>query len=135
METYTVFNKEYGLYDGPIDGWFCVYHRSILPLLSRTPDLHYFGLGSWVKVQLRTTGLHGLLSDQMKVFHVTGPGYASAFEMLEFEIEKYQALGRFDLVKWYENARKNSPAREALLKRVREIQSKIGDHEPARLQK
>jgi hypothetical protein len=37
----------------------------------------------------------------MKVFHAIGPAYASLFGMLDFEIEKYRALGRTDIVNWY----------------------------------
>jgi hypothetical protein len=102
MEQYQAFDAQEGLYTGPIDGWFSIYHRSILPLLLNMPMTAYFGLGAAVRARLAWRGQHGLLDRGMKVFHVIGPEYAAAFGMLSFEIEKYRRLNRLDIVAWYE---------------------------------
>jgi hypothetical protein len=102
MDRYSAFDSGQGLYRGPIDGWFAVYHRSILPVLLALPMTPYFTLGAAVNGRLAQRGQLGLLDTGMKVFHVVGPAYAAAFGMLEFEIDKYRRLGRDDIVAWYE---------------------------------
>ena len=92
IEQYRAFDASEGLYIGPIDGWFAIYHRSILPLLLEMPMAPYFALGAAIRARLARRGRHGLLDRGMKVFHVTGPEYAAAFGMLTFEIEKYRRL-------------------------------------------
>jgi hypothetical protein len=109
MDAYRCVDPSIGLYDGPIDGWFSIYHRSILPLLQTVPYSQYCFIGGVVQGQLRRRRLQGLLCTRMKVFHVIGPEYVSMFDMLEFEIAKYQALGRSDIVDWYERARPTLP--------------------------
>jgi len=42
--------------------------------------------------------LYGLLYTGIKVFHVIGPAYAGYYQMLDFEIEKYHALAREEIV-------------------------------------
>src|SRR5207247_445742 len=39
---YRVFDAHEGLYEGPIDGWFSIYHRSILPLVDALRYETYF---------------------------------------------------------------------------------------------
>jgi hypothetical protein len=101
IEHYTAFDAGEGLYAGPIDGWFSIYHRSILPLLLGVQMTKYFPLGGTIAGQLARRGQHGLLDRGMRVFHVIGPEYAAAFGMLAFEIEKYRALNRADIEAWY----------------------------------
>jgi hypothetical protein len=79
LDHYRAFDGSEGLYSGPIDGWFAVYHRSILPLLLGLPFAEYFPCGGLVCAQLAQRGQHGLLDLGMKVFHVIGPAYADAF--------------------------------------------------------
>lgn len=121
IENYTVFDSGDGLYSGPIDGWFSVYHRSILPLLMSMPSQPYFALGATVRSRLAHHGLHGVLDIGMKVFHVIGPIYARAFGMLQFEIEKYQRLGRDDIVSWYQRESEEMDSGDEILERVRRI--------------
>ena len=101
LDQYRPFDVREGLMGGPIDGWFSVYHRSILPLLMALPYADYFPLGGTVRARLERRGQYGLLDLGMKVFHVIGPQYAEAFGMLDAEIEKYRRLGRGDIVDWY----------------------------------
>lgn len=109
------------LYEGPIDGWFSVFHRSVLPLAqSRYGDI-YFPLGALLRNRLRETGRLGLLCTKFKVFHVIGPQYVSYFGMLDFEIEKYRRLGRHEIVNWYESSRATLPPADELNSRVRNI--------------
>jgi hypothetical protein len=121
LAAYRTFDPQESLYDGPIDGWFAIYHRSILPIIAALPFGHYFFLGAAVQQALRRRGLHGLLDTGMKVFHVVGPAYAAAFGMLEFEIEKYRHLGRQDIVQWYTSAKSSPPSVDALKHRVEQI--------------
>jgi hypothetical protein len=102
LEGYRCIDATDGLYDGPIDGWFSIYHRSILPILLSLQYQPYCCLGVAVRQQLRRRGLFGLLCTRMKVFHVIGPEYASLFHMREFELAKYRRLGRMDIAEWYE---------------------------------
>lgn len=118
LDQYRVFNAAEGLYDGPIDGWFSVYHRSIQPLLASLPFASYVALGAATQGRLRQRGQIGLLDCGMKVFHVIGPTYANAFGMLEFEIEKYRRLGRLDIVAWYECYRAEPVPTELVTERI-----------------
>lgn len=118
---YRSFAPEHGLYDGPIDGWFSIFHRSVLPLVEESQDSVYFPLGGRLKNRLRQHGSVGLLCTKFKVFHVIGPQYASYFGMLDFEIEKYRRLGKMDLVNWYETGKQALPPREELEARVKKI--------------
>jgi hypothetical protein len=122
---YRTYDLAYGLYDGPIDGWFSIYHRSILPLLWSLAFGQYFSLGCAVKAQLARHGWQGLLCQQFKVFHVIGPAYASCFGALEFEIAKYARLGRHEIVAWYEGARHHPMHPEILQARVEQIEATL----------
>jgi hypothetical protein len=121
MSSYRPYAAEYGLYDGPIDGWFSVFHRSVLPLAQGRYGDIYFPLGGMLRNRLRETGRLGLLCTKFKVFHVIGPQYVSYFGMLDFEIEKYRRLGRTEIVSWYESARQTLPPQEELSSRVKTI--------------
>lgn len=121
MSCYRAYEPAQGLYDGPIDGWFSVFHRSALPFAAAAPRCHYFPLGGHLKNSLRANGELGLLCTKFKVFHVIGPQYASYFGMLDFEIRKYRRLGRADIVDWYESAKATLPDKAELEPRVKEI--------------
>lgn len=114
LDAYRCVDAREGLYDGPIDGWFSIYHRSILPVLLSLPFSSYCCLGAMVRSRLSQRGLSGLLCTRMKVFHVIGPQYAALFDMLEFEVEKYRRLGRSDIVDWYSGAKTSLPRTEML---------------------
>jgi hypothetical protein len=121
LEEYRAFNAARNLFDGPVDGWFSIYHRSILPTLRALPFAKYCCLGAAVRAKLQCQKLHGVLDLGMKVFHVIGPSYAAAFGMLDFEIEKYRGLGRLDIVDWYERSRSDLGSVHQLEGRVRHI--------------
>lgn len=121
LSAYKQFEEEEGLFDGPIDGWFSVFHRSALSLATVTNGAQYFPLGATLRNRLRATGHLSLLCTKFKVFHVIGPQYASYFNMLDFEIEKYRRLGRSEIVSWYESARETLPTKEELEPRVNGI--------------
>src|SRR5215475_10518274 len=76
MSCYRAYESEYGLYEGPIDGWFSIFHRSVLPLATTLPSSSYFPLGGQLRNYLRANGSLGLLCTKFKVFHVIGPQYA-----------------------------------------------------------
>ena len=121
LSVYQEFDRNEGLYDGPIDGWFSIYHRSILPLIDGLPFGEYFPIGWSVREKLMRQGMRGLLDTGMKVFHVIGPAYASFFGMLDFEIAKYQRLGRNEIVEWYREGKKTLPATSELAARIEGI--------------
>jgi hypothetical protein len=125
IEQYRAFDASEGLYLGPIDGWFAIYHRSILPLLLDVPMAPYFALGAAIRARLERRGQHGLLDRGMKVFHVIGPEYSAAFGMLTFEIEKYRRLNRLDVVDWYENYSANNASVENSVRRVAAIRASL----------
>jgi hypothetical protein len=125
LDHYTAFDAKEGLYNGPIDGWFSIYHRSILPLVLDLPMTPYFPLGGTTQSRLARRGQHGLLDLGMKVFHVIGPQYAAAFGMLQFEIEKYRRLNRPELVSWYESYAADPNAIAAILQRVATIRGAL----------
>jgi hypothetical protein len=126
MDHYRVFDAVEHLYDGPIDGWFSIYHRSLQPLLAGLPFAPYVALGAATADRLRRRGQFGLLDRGMMVFHVIGPAYADAFAMLAFEIDKYRRLGRTDIVAWYEAYRSAPVACEALAARIDAVRAGLG---------
>jgi hypothetical protein len=115
LQHYRIVDETEGLLDGPIDGWFSIYHRSILPLLVSLPGHAYACIGGTVRNQLARVGQQGVLCTRMKVFHAVGPAYASLFGMLDFEVEKYRRLGRPDIVHWYQS--EVLPSHDALASR------------------
>lgn len=121
MSLYRPYHEGQGLYDGPIDGWFSVFHRSVLPLVADDPGSIYVPLGGLLKNRLSANNQLGLLCRKLKVFHVIGPQYASHFGMLNFEIHKYRVLQRFEIVAWYEEAKNTLPPMAELHKRVEKI--------------
>lgn len=126
MGHYHAVDSEFGLYNGPIDGWFAVYRKSCLHLTRRIANSRYLPLGGLTKQQLVRQRMAGYLCTRMKVFHVIGPQYAHSFGMLDFEIEKYRSLGRREIVRWYEDARDAGlPAREDLERRVHAIREHL----------
>ena len=120
LSDYTPWDSADGLLEGPIDGWFSMYHRSTLPVLMQAPFSKYLFLGSWVRAMLAGSGRRGLLCTKVKVFHAIGPRYASLFGMLDFEIEKYQSVGREWLSEIYAGW-KASPPPPALVEEGRRI--------------
>jgi glycosyltransferase involved in cell wall biosynthesis len=121
MNCYSTFSEEYGLHDGPIDGWFAVYRNSALSLCRHIRPSKYFCLGLAIKQHLRSVGKQALLCRRMKVFHVTDPTYVAYFGMLDSEIEKYRAIGRRDQVERYTAARNSVPPIEEMTERVQRI--------------
>ena len=117
---YQVFDRECGLYQGPIDGWFAVYRKSSLAHCDHIKPSRYFPLGGAVKAHLESLGQRGLLCTRMRVFHVIGPAYVSHFGMLDNEIAKYRMIGREDQVTLLSQA--SLPPAAELSVRVAEIQ-------------
>ena len=121
MNSYRTFSEEFGLHDGPIDGWFAVYRRSALSLCRHIRPTKYFCLGHAIRSHLKSVGKEALLCTRMKVFHVTDPTYVEYFGMLDSEIEKYRAIGRRDQVDRYTEARGSMPPTEETAQRVQRI--------------
>lgn len=131
IEHYKAFDADEGLYSGPIDGWFAIYHRSILPLLLDVPMAPYLSLGAAIRARLVRCGQHGLLDQGMKVFHVTGPAYAAAFGMLGFEIEKYRRLERRDIEAWYQSYSVEDASTDRCVHRIAAIRASLNKEPPS----
>lgn len=101
MESYQVYNLQDGLFDGAIDGWFSVYHRSALDILLDSPFQPYFYLGTHMWFKLKSLGMMGALCTKIKVFHACGPVYAQLFDLFQFEVEKFSRLGKEEMSKAY----------------------------------
>jgi hypothetical protein len=125
MTHYREISREFGLYDGPIDGWFAIYRRTSLEALGTLCFGRYHAIGCEVKGRLGTIGQSGLLCTRLKVFHVIGPAYASHFGMLDFELAKYASIGRPDVVNWYQAERPRLPPPQELALRVQQIQTNL----------
>jgi hypothetical protein len=123
MQNYREVNHEFGLYDGPIDGWFAIYRKTSLALCPPVHSGRYYPLGCAIKRELQFVGKRGLLCTRIRVFHVIGPAYASYFGTLESEIAKYSALGRQEMVNWYIHERQTIPSEEELCQRVDHIRA------------
>ena len=129
MAHYREFNREFGLYDGPIDGWFAIYRRSSLEACGKLEATRYCGLGCFIKSRLKAQRQMGLLCTRIKVFHALGAAYASYFNMLDSEIAKYSKLGLQQLVNLYVSERPNLPAKEQIALRVEHIRESLA-HAP-----
>jgi len=127
MSHYRLVDAADGLYDGPVDGWFSIFHRSVLAQMPARLEGGYFPLGGMMRNRLRARGLKSCLCTRLKVFHVIGPQYSAHFGMLDFEIEKYRRLGRQEIVAWYEQARGQLPASTELARRVETITARLDD--------
>lgn len=113
MGQYRLVDDADGLYDGPINGWFSVYHPSIRRLLTHALYDKYSMIGCRVKQQLVHVGLGGYLCTKLKVFHCTGPAYAWHFGILESEIRKYLDVGFTKMAAHYDVwSRGPRPSRE-----------------------
>jgi hypothetical protein len=128
MNQYRTVDRRYGLHEGPIDGWFSVYRRAAVALCAGIDPGRYGYLGSAICARLRAHRRRGLLCTGMKVFHVTGPYYASYFGSFESEIAKYRLVGREDMVAYYEAERDRIPPHEELAGRVERIREHLGSY-------
>jgi glycosyltransferase involved in cell wall biosynthesis len=126
IDHYRIFNSQFGLYDGPIDGWFAVYRKSSLAACGDIRPGRYFSLGCTLKARLGAVGQRGLLCTRMKVFHVTDPAYVAHFGMLDAEVAKYRLIGRQDQVDVYTAARDNLPPAAELSRRIDAIRESLG---------
>lgn len=125
MDSYTVVNAQDGLYNGPVDGWFAVYHRDAVMTLISSPFKRHFYLGTHMWYKLQSLSLQGLLCRKMKVFHAEGPIYSYGFGLLDREIQKYRAVGRNDFADSYEQAKAGLPQKELIEERVLKIKEHI----------
>lgn len=115
MGSYKAYAPEDGLYDGPIDSWYGVYHRSILPVLMQAPYEKYFYLGSFVRGILPRFNQIGCLCTKFKVFHGCGPAYHYAFGLLDHEIGKFNSVNMKHMADAYEKARAGLHPAERIL--------------------
>lgn len=125
MDQYTAFAANERLYSGPVDGWFSIYHRSVLSVLLGLRMTRYFPLGATVARQLARRGQHAVLDAGMKVFHVIGPEYAAAFGMLDHEVAKYRDLSRHDIEAWYRGYSPDAASLENTRRRIADIRTAL----------
>ncbi len=103
MKDYKPLDTTDELYDGPVDGWFSVYHRSVLPYLMEAPYERVFFLGSWMRARLSMAGELGVLTTRFKVFNTAGPAYANFFGTVKDEIKNFQEAQKPQRAREYEN--------------------------------
>lgn len=125
MSSYTLVDAADGLYNGPVDGWFAVYHRDAVETFIASPFQRHFYLGTHMWYKLQSLGLQGLLCTRIKVFHAEGPIYSYGFGLLDREIKKYRAVGRNDFADGYESAKATLPPQELIEERVLQIKKHI----------
>jgi len=118
---YKPFSKEDGLYRGPIDGGIAIYHRDLYDVLLTAPWKQYFYLGAWMTGHAANRKLEALLCTKMKIFHIYGAHYIKAFDLLDFEIEKFKRVGLKHIAEGFEILKPSLPPKEFLMKRVEEI--------------
>jgi len=124
MDSYEEYNQADGLFDGPIDGWFSIYHRSGLDLLLAAPYEKYFYLGAHMWLKFKSVGLRGCLCNKFKVFHICGPAYSQLFDMREFEIAKYFTVNNKSMAEFYRRNKLSG----SVLDQVREQYIKNTEH-------
>jgi hypothetical protein len=105
MDNYKTIDENEGLFEGPIDGWFNIFHRSVLHKIKIKKKYQY--IGAELVFELSKDNLKGLLYSKIKVLHINSPQYANYFNMLDFEIDKYRNLGLTELADLYENSKLN----------------------------
>lgn len=125
MHHYREVNHEFGLYDGPIDGWFAIYRRDSLLQCGELGSSRYFPMGCIIKSRLASMRQIGLLCTRIKVFHATGAAYAAYFGMLDAEIAKYSSLGLRDLANLYLAERAKLPLHAEMERRVANIRASL----------
>jgi len=121
LKSYIAHNPAEGLFVGPIDGGFTVYRKSLTHLIDGMRNAPYFALGVEMIGRASQIGYRAFLCPKILMFHVTGPVYTSHFGLLDFEIEKYKAVLRKDLVAEYENARNSLPPPEEIATEIMRI--------------
>lgn len=104
MDQYKVVDEANGLYDGPVDGWFAIYEKSVVPAIYEAPYERHFFLGSWARGKVISMQWKGLLCNQMKVFHAYGQAYAEFFGSRMEEADRFRKFGNASLADIYAGA-------------------------------
>lgn len=104
MDQYKVVDEAAGLYDGPVDGWFAVYQRDLIPGLLDAPYERHFFLGSWARGKAISMKGRGLLCTRMKVFHAYGQSYGEMFGSRLEEAARFRKIGNQALADIYQGA-------------------------------
>lgn len=121
-DTYRCADPVDQLFAGPIDGGFTVCPRSSERFLMESSFSRYFGMGAFVHSRINGAGLLAYKCRRMRIFHIIGASYHSAFPgALEFELQKYAAVGKTNLVEIYKNQAKTLPPTDYLLKKIKAI--------------
>ena len=125
MGSYESYAPDDGLFDGPIDSWYGVYHRSIMPTLMQAPYEKYFYLGSFVRGTLPRYRQIGVLCTKFKVFHGCGPIYHNAFGLLDFEINKFRSVNMPHMADAYEKKKATLPDTSKVLESFEDAKKHI----------
>jgi hypothetical protein len=114
MRDYTVYDEAEGLYEGRIDGWFSLYHRSVLAILLSLPYQKYLYIGSYAHYLIRESGCKSLLCTRFRVLHLTGPFYAHLFDRLDVEKAKFSPERHAPMIALYDDVKAAPPAKALL---------------------
>lgn len=101
MKDYTALSPQDGLYEGPVDGWFSVYHRSAFDWLMEAPYERVFFLGSWMKGKIAGGGFKSVLCTKMRVWNTAGPAYSHFFGVASVDIQNLREAGKNDMAHEY----------------------------------
>lgn len=123
-DTYTCVDPIDQLFHGPIDGGFTAYPRRAVSILRAGPFYRYFGLGAQTHGAIERNGFKAYECRKMKIFHVIGAHYHSAFEgAVDFELSKYRSLGKENLVSRILEQTKTLPPLEYVQRKILAIQA------------
>ncbi|MES2603857.1 MAG: hypothetical protein V4603_02910 [Pseudomonadota bacterium] len=114
LRDYQLYNADDGLYEGKIDGWCSLYHRSVLPVLLTLPYAKYQTIGAYAHYVIDKQGSKSLLCTRMRVLHLSGPYYASLFDRVEAEKAKFSPEVHAPMIALFEQVQAAPPPREVL---------------------
>lgn len=126
MDQYKLVDEGMGLYDGPVDGWFAVYHRDLVPGLLDAPYERLFFLGSWARGKAISMKWKGLICTRMKVFHAYGQAYAEMFGSRLEEADRIRRFGNHALADIYQGAALSPDDVRGMKLRVDQVRDGVG---------
>lgn len=101
MKDYTALSPQDGLYEGPMDGWFAIYPRSVFDFLMEAPYERVFFLGSWLKGRIAAAGMKSVLCTKMRVWNTAGPAYSHYFGVASQDIQNLREAGKNNIAHEY----------------------------------
>ncbi len=134
-------DPEMDLYEGPIDGWFSMYHRDLREMLLSFPyDKRALSTGWIMSSRLRDgagpfppgRGPKSALCNAMKVFHVKAPAYLNYYDLFETQLWKFKELGqKKEEIEKYRQLRGRLPTKKVVEPYIQKVYEEL--EKPVRL--